>query len=231
MAIIIGGGSGNAISIASNVGSANQVITSDGTNSSWTPGGATIQVSVTTFTSPGTFTKPATAGLFKVTVVGAGGQGSPNFGSPGAAGGGGGGGGAAIKYITAPLITGPVAVTAGPGTNSFGSFCSATSGSPNGNGSVIGGPGGAGSSGDINIEGGRGYSGTPRVGPTGPVAFGGSGGSSILGGGAAGGTAATNPAPNATGIGGGGGGAGSVPNTNAQAGSGANGIVIVEIFG
>lgn len=35
MAIVIGGGSGNAISINSSVGSAGQVIVSDGTNSSW----------------------------------------------------------------------------------------------------------------------------------------------------------------------------------------------------
>lgn len=35
MAIVIGGGSGNAISINSSVGAAGQVIVSDGTNSSW----------------------------------------------------------------------------------------------------------------------------------------------------------------------------------------------------
>jgi hypothetical protein len=35
VAIVIGGGSGNAISINSSVGSAGQVIVSDGTNSSW----------------------------------------------------------------------------------------------------------------------------------------------------------------------------------------------------
>jgi hypothetical protein len=113
-----------------------------------------------TFTSPGTWTKPAGLKAVKVTVVGAGGSGgtfNPGFG----AGGGGGGGGAAIKHIPAPSIPGPVAVTQGTApsrTSSFGSFVSATGGSngsaspPNQPGAQ--GAGGVGSGGDLNLSGG-----------------------------------------------------------------------------
>jgi hypothetical protein len=44
MAVVIGGGSGNTISIAGNVGAATSVITSDGTNSSWKPVGVTTEI-------------------------------------------------------------------------------------------------------------------------------------------------------------------------------------------
>src|SRR5210317_1557638 len=80
------------------------------------------------YTSPVTWTKPAGLKAVKVTVVGAGGAGGPaTSGWPsGATGGGGGGGGAAILYLDAPAVPGPVSVTAGPGTNSFGALASAT---------------------------------------------------------------------------------------------------------
>jgi hypothetical protein len=193
MAIIIGGGTGNAISINSTVGSTGQVITSDGTNSSWGTKGVT-NVTLETFVTPGTWTKPATVVAIKVTVVGGGGS--------AAAAGGGGGGGTAIRYLQAPSIPGPVAVTAGPGTNSFGAFASATTGS----GAPVGGGGGVGSSGDVNIVGGTGYPSSPNLGAGGP---------STMGGGGRGGPGAGRN------YGGGGGG---------TAGIGAPGIVIVEVF-
>ena len=85
MAIIIGGGSGNAISINSTVGTAGSAITSDGTNAYWGSGNFVIGATQTRYTAPGTWTKPATLITIKVTVVGAGGSGG------GIAGGGGGG--------------------------------------------------------------------------------------------------------------------------------------------
>lgn len=101
MAIIIGGGSGNAISIASNVGSANQVITSDGTNSLWAAGGFS-GLNGRFYTAPGTFIVgtdcPSAITFIKITGCGGGGSGGPGAGPsyvtgyPGAAGGGGGGG-------------------------------------------------------------------------------------------------------------------------------------------
>jgi hypothetical protein len=192
MAIIIGAGSGNAISVNSTVGTVGQVITSDGTNASWDTKGVT-NVTLQTFVAPGTWTKPSTVVAIKVTVVGGGGAGA----FPGS---GGGGGGTAIETILAPAIPGPVAVTAGAGTNSFGAFASATAGS-------AGGSGGVGSSGDINIQGSVGY---PAASP-----LGGAGGPSTMGGGGPG------VAPGAGGNYGGGGG---------NAGSGAPGIVIVEVY-
>lgn len=121
-----------------------------------------------TYTSPSPWTKPAALKAVKVTVIGAGGNGgsatAPTGIGDSGGGGGGGGGGTSIRYIDAPAIPGPVAVTAGPGTNSFGAFASATAGSAGGNGSSpaavgAGGAGGTGSSGTINIPGGSGYSG------------------------------------------------------------------------
>ena len=196
MAIIIGGGSGNAISINSTVGTAGSAITSDGTNAYWATKGIS-NVTSQTFVAPGTWTKPSTVVAIKVTVVGGGGAGTANLV-------GGGGGGTAIKTLLGPAIPGPVAVTAGAGTNSFGAFASATAGAA----SPVGGAGGVGSSGDINISGGPGY-------PFSSSTIGGAGGSSTMGGGAVSGAA--NVGRN---YGGGG----------SSGGAGAPGIVIVEVF-
>jgi hypothetical protein len=136
-----------------------------------------------TYTSPATWTKPAGLKAVKVTVVGGGGggnggRGNSQFDSP-RTGGHGGGGGAAVRYIPAPSIPGPVAVTHGAGgaggpapatvgtitagsaggTSSFGSFLSATGGSgaagvPAPTGTGVPGAGGIGSTGDFNISGG-----------------------------------------------------------------------------
>jgi hypothetical protein len=196
------------------------------------------------YVAPGTWTKPAGLKAIKVTVVGAGGNGGAanGVGAPTrfAVGGGGGAGGAAIEYIPAPSIPGPVAVTAGPGTNSFGAFCSATAGSAGSTASntvnvgivAAGGAGGAGSGGNINFPGGAGGVGTGALNTN--MAVSGIGGSSILGGTAL--SVATNTTPGSAGgaggnYGGGGGGAAAYsPGGNFSGGAGAPGIVIVEEF-
>lgn len=185
------------------------------------------------YTSPATWTKPASLKAIKVTVVGDGGNGGacPGPSTTGAAAGGG-GGGAAIAYIPAPSIPGPVAITAGPGTNSFGAFCSATGGGNGNNAQTngIAGVGGLGSGGDININGGGGGS----IGAGG--AGSGAGGSSILGGGGAAVSKFSGPGVTAGqaggNYGGGGGGAAKLAPSAASAsgGTGAPGIVIVEEF-
>jgi len=175
--------------------------------------GVSQPVTVSTFVAPGTWTKPATVTGIKVIVVGGGGAGGPNGGYGGA------GGGASIRYLQAPAIPGPVAVTAGTGTNSFGAFASATAGANGGIYPAAPPSGGVGSSGDINIGGGSGPS---------PVANGGgAGGSSTMGGG---GSGAGNGGGGSVGKNyGGGGGGGGFP--GGSGGSGAPGIVIVEVYG
>ena len=183
------------------------------------------------YAAPATWSKPAGLKAVKVTVVGAGGAGG-TVPTGASAGGGGGGGGAAIEYIPAPSIPGPVAVTAGPGTNSFGAFCSATAGANGGGGSGnnAGGAGGVGSGGTFNVGGGGGGSGHA----SGPLlAVSGIGGPSILGGGGQG--VAVNSNVNTSGIAGrdyGGGGSGGIRLTTGTGpgGSGAPGVVIVEEF-
>lgn len=183
------------------------------------------------YVSPATWTKPAGLRAVKVTVVGAGGAGGPMTTGPtaNAIAAGGGGGGAAILYIDAPAIPGPVAVTAGPGTNSFGAFCSATAGGTGGGGAgvspAVGGTGGAGSGGTLNITGAAGM---PIGQPAATPFLGGNGGSSILGGG---GRGAANAAGGAGGnYGGGGGGASKSSPGSFASGAGAPGVVIVEEF-
>jgi hypothetical protein len=187
------------------------------------------------YTTPFIWVKPVGLKAIKVTVVGGGGGGGsatlPN--NPiviATAGGGGGGGGASILVIDAPNIPGPISITAGPGTNSFGGFCSATAGSAGGNSLftsntqvTLGGAGGLGSSGTVNIQGDGGGMGVTASGQS---SAGGNGGTSILGGGGLSSTAGNN-------YGGGGGGGvrsgagnpGTTPGT-----TGAPGIVIVEEF-
>jgi hypothetical protein len=203
---------GSGISISGGTGAV--------TISSSSGGGPTYNLQA--YASPATWTKPAGLTSIKVTVVGAGGTGGTSPGGTGQYTAGGGGGGAAIEYIPAPSIPGPVAVTAGPGTNSFGGFCSATAGTnatpgSNQNGSA----GGSGSGGTINFTGGGG--GASTSGGTGM------GGNSIFGGGAANRT--TDGAGFAGGNYGGGGGGGYAFNPTTQpGGAGAPGIVVVEEF-
>lgn len=113
------------------------------------------------FTSPGTFTTPATTTRVKITVVGGGGNGGAGSGTGSGSGGGGGGTAVYVGPINSstpyPVTVGAGGVSpAGPGgTSSFGSLASATGG-----GGVPGpGAGGAGSTGTLLLEGGNGTSG------------------------------------------------------------------------
>ena len=216
---------GTGISVSASTGAVTVSSTASG-------GGGYI---MNAYASPTTWTKPAGLKSVRVTVVGAGGNGGTAPANPGgvnSVSSGGGGGGAAIRYIDAPAIPGPVGVTAGGGTNSFGAFCSATAGSTGAGvqfpSVVIGAVGGAGSGGTVNITGQAGAPGSAATNP----ASGGTGGSSILGGGGRGAVG-----PNATGgVGGnfGGGGGGSAraafTPTAGPGGTGAPGVVIVEEF-
>jgi hypothetical protein len=184
------------------------------------------------FTSPGTFTTPATVTQIKVTVVAGGGGGISSATGPNSGGAGGGGGGAAIYVGPVTASTG-YAVTVGSagsqpggagGTSSFAALASATGGS--GATSGTGGAGGSGSAGTLQLRGGNG-GGSPNFsvpgGSAGTIA-GGMGGSSIFG--AAGASAAPAPAGTPGGNYGGGGGGGG--NASGNGGNGGPGVVIVE---
>jgi hypothetical protein len=230
-----------ALDIKTGTGAGTTAISIDASQNVAIPGTLTVggfpaggNYALESYVAPATWTKPAGLKAIKVTVVGAGGNGGTISSGTGAAAGGG-GGGAAIEYIPAPSIPGPVAVTAGPGTNSFGGFCSATSGS-NAPSTVseLGGAGGSGSGGDIDVAGMNGnYGASLNISPTATARFSGFGGSSILG--AGGNGLFVIPSINVTGIPGknyGGGGSGTVrmaPGTG-TGGAGAPGIVIVEEF-
>lgn len=194
------------------------------------------------YTSPAAWSKPASLKALRVTVIGAGGNGGGVPSTPAATSGfmgGGGAGGAAIDYIPAPAIPGPVTITAGAGTNSFGAFCSATNGANAASGvgpatpTTAGGAGGTGSGGQINLNGQPGFTGGTLISPT----VSGAGGAGAFGFGYAG--AGSNPtSPNnvypgkpALNYGAGGGGAAKNASTGAApAGAGVPGIVIVEEF-
>lgn len=195
-------------------GTSGQFLKSNGPGAgvSWATAAAGGFSNMTVFTSPGTFTTPATVTQIKVTVVGGGGAGgNVNVNS----GGGGGGGGAAI-YVGPVSASTPYAVTVGAagGTSSFAALASATGGTAGVSGSPSaigpGSSGGAGSAGTLQVTGSAGIN---SAGP---------GGSSILGGGGRG----VSPGPGLAGGNYGGGGGGSA--TSGTGGAGAGGVVIVE---
>jgi hypothetical protein len=230
-------------------GTSGQFLTSGGPGAgvSWTTaagGFSNMQV----FTSPGTFTTPATTTKIKVTVVGSGGGGGVT--SPSVTNGsvGGGGGGGAAIYVGPVTASTPYAVTVGtagagasqaagsnanPGTagntSSFGSLASATGGGAGeGNNSVSnanGGAGGAGSAGTLLITGASGQGTTKSGGPI--LTASANGGPSYLGGGGRGNNIITGASVAGGNYGGGGGG--TLSNGTVIVGaSGAGGVVIVE---
>ena len=210
-------------------GTSGQFLTSGGPGAgvSWTTAAGGFS-NMTVYTSPGTFTTPATTTKIKVTVVGAGGG---TNAVPGNQTGGAGGGGSAI-YVGPVTASTPYAVTVGAGavntvggTSSFGALASATGGATTGSPTLAGGAGGTGSAGTILFGGGGGGS----VGFIGaPASTTGTGGSSIFGGGANG--AAGGPASAAVaGIAGRNYGGGASGTSYGGAGAaGAGGVVIVE---
>ena len=167
---------------------------------------------ISTFTSSGSYTKPADIKSIKVTVIGGGGGGLSSSTAPRA---GGGGGGASFKTILASSLSATTAVTVGAGgsgtggTSSFGAFLSATGGSA-GSASNTGVTGGVGVGGVLNLLGSRG------VYDSGGVSIYGGGGRINSSGGAAG--AGTSF------------GAGGSPSSSGAAALGYAGLVLIEEF-
>jgi hypothetical protein len=193
------------------IGSTGQVLTVAGGLPSWAAAAAGGFSQMTVYTSPGTFTTPASTTRIKVTVVGGGGGGSNQ---PAANGGG---GGTAI-YVGPVSVSTGYAVTVGPGgpggngdpgasggTSSFASLASATGGGGGTPGGAAG-NGGAGSAGTLLFQGGAG---TPST----------RGGNSFLGG-----SGQTGQGTSGTPYGGG--ANGGSPAT--FGGTGAAGVVVVE---
>lgn len=209
-----------------------------GANPVWASAGGGLQ-SQQVFTSSGTYTKPSGINKIKVYVTGGGGGGGGNGSNGSDAGSGGGAGGTAIEILDATSIT-TVAVTVGTGggggtgtgdggggnTSSFGAYCSATGGEggTNGNqGPVIGGFGGIGSNGDINLRGGSGQGGFDG---TTEWMSAGTGGDSFWSGGGRGAlSSAGKPGENGSG-----GGGGATYNTVQQGENGGDGIIVVEEY-
>lgn len=164
-------------------GAAGNVLKSDGTN--WISDTIVTTSSPIAYgyTSPGTWTKPSNIVGIYVRVQGGGGTGGNGASGGGLPpvprlGGAGGGGGFAEKWMPAPSVPGPQAITAGPGTNSFGAICSATGGGNGANASPTtsgaSGAGGTGVGGTLNLVGRSG------------VTVAGGGGLGLIGGGGAG---------------------------------------------
>jgi hypothetical protein len=229
--LIVGAGTSAMTALAG--AATNDVVTWNG--SAWVSSaaqGSAQSPTLEAYTTPGTWTKPASVKGIKVTVVGGGGSAPPIAATTNAKGSGGGGGGAAIFIYPAPSLPGPQPYTVGTAgnTSSFGvspapaplTVISATGGSAGGT-NTSGGAGGIGSNGEMNIAGGGG-------GATSPTASG-AGGNSIYGGGGRG-----NGVPNSAGIAGGayGGGAGGAsvgnPAVAQTGGTGATGVVVIEEF-
>lgn len=197
--------------------------------------GATGVPVLNVYSSPGTWTKPATVKAIKVTVVGGGGSGAGGAYASNTTGGS--AGGTSINVYPAPSLPGPQPYTVGSGgtgvaaspsagnpgnTSSFGvapiTVISATGGSGGIVGpSLIGVNGGIGSNGTLNLRGGA----VTIVPATGSPS-----GASSLSGGV---SAVNNPGNGTPGIYGSGGGACSSPVANTS-GAGGTGVVIVEEF-
>ena len=187
---------------------------------------------------------PAGVSRLKVTVVGAGGNGSAGnnwAGSAANSGGGGGGGGTAIQVFTGLTPSATLNVTVGTTAGATSSVASgsqtittvqATGGASGSAGSSAsggaGGDGGLGSGGLLNIKGNPGNPGTLAT-VASVTVLGGSGGGSSLGGGGYCPASVSSGATNGGNYGGGGGGGGAIVSTGGYSGGAfAPGVVIIE---
>ena len=213
---------------------------------------------IVTFTSSGSFTKATYpwARSVRVRLVGGGGAGGGVEATAAgeiAVGGGGGGGGYSERVIAVSALSASETVTVGTGgaansaaagddgtSSSFGAFLSATGGGGGAAGTAaapnvaVGGSGtaGAGSTGDLNMLGDEGEFGLPIYNATGRVVTARGGGTLLAPMTGHTYTASGNSGTAGRAYGGGGGGAANDQNQTALAGRvGADGIVIVEIFG
>ena len=205
--------------------------------------------SIQTFTTSGTWTKPAGINTIKVTVTGGGGGGGGVRLNWGEGMGGGGAGGTAIKIIDVSSVSsvtvtvasggaggidsgGPAPTGGDGGQSSFGTYCYGNAGSGGGSlGDADGGIGGDASGGDINITGGGGGHG--EVLQSTPAAHNGQGqgGASYWGGGNRTITKDNADGEDGEAYGSGGGGALTKVTGPAQnGGDGKGGIVIIEEF-
>lgn len=157
----------------------NGITYSDGTNQASAPDSSADYgrlVSITTFTSSGTYTAPTPCSKLLVKVQGGGG------GSAGHCEGGGAGGySERLIHAITPGMTFAVTIGGGGGgvgyyaaagdggTSSFGSYCSASGGyGANRNYSHTGGHGGTGAGGQVTLQGGGGIGHTNGFGSWGP---------------------------------------------------------------
>ena len=222
-------------------GTSGQFLKTQGTgaNPVWASAGGGLQ-SIQSFTSSGTYTKPAGINKIKVYITGGGGGGGSSNNTVHYSGGGGAGGGTAIELLDATSIT-TVSVTIGAGgtagqaggstggnggTSSFGSYCSATGGTGGHFGGNIGGvmSGGIGSNGDINLKGNASQGGNDNTSFSNTA---GHGGGSFWGG--AGFGRYSGDGENGT-LGGGGGGANTTSSTERSGGTGGSGFCVIEEY-
>lgn len=213
---------------------ANQIITLryDGTNFQiMSPLTNNITPIVRTYlnaASPATWTKPTGLKYIVVEVQAVGGAGANGVdsGSSGNAGASGGAGGYSKKLIVAATLGSTETVTIGTGANpsSFGSHASATAGTAAV--TTTRGVGGTGSSGDINVRGGDGTSGSSST-TTGSL--GGPGGNSFFGAGGGGGSDSIDATAGGA-YGAGGGGGGGSGGGNSSGGAGGPAIVIITEY-
>lgn len=259
-AVLVGGTTSvNPFQSVASVGTAGQVLTSNGAGAkpsfqAVSAAGAFSSIVIQVFTATGTYTPTSGMKYCIVELVGGGGGGGGTTTCAAneiSSGGGGGGGGYAIKMFSAATIGASQAVTIGAGgtagavgggtggtggTTSLGALLSATGGSGGvgdgvhtGTGGELGGAGGTGSSGSFNTSGSRGF---PSMGfGTLNYSVGGSGGSSILSGTATPTSTATSAGATGVSYGGGASGAQTINSgTQAAGGVGGPGIVVVTEF-